>query len=156
MKRFLACSLSRTCLSGEPGVGNCEPHFWGLLRTLCLWGLEISVALMEQNFLMVEFLLQPPHDDVADLVSIAQSNHSLAFGGDHRQARPQMCRGNRGWRTIQSCQFVRDHFAQLRRRFALACFFGREALELVGGKEEDTEERHARTTSIRAGAEAPS
>jgi hypothetical protein len=26
----------------------------------------------------------------------------------------------------------------------------------VGGKEEDTEERHARTTSIRAGAEAPS
>jgi len=47
----------------------------GLLRTLCLWGLEISVSLMEQNFLMVEFLLQPPHDDVADLVSIAQSNH---------------------------------------------------------------------------------
>ena len=54
-----------------------------------------TVALMEQDLLMVEFLLQSAHDGVTDLVSIAHANHGFALGGDHCQTQVQVrrCQG---------------------------------------------------------------
>ena len=48
-----------------------------------------SISLMEQDFFMVEFLLQAPHDGVADFITVAQGYHCLSFFRDHRQARAQ-------------------------------------------------------------------
>src|ERR1700722_11958976 len=51
-----------------------------------------SISLMEQDFFMVEFLLQTAHDGVADFITVAQGYHGLSLFGDHRQAGAQMCR----------------------------------------------------------------
>ena len=84
----------------------------------------ILIALMEQDFRMIEFALQPPHDGVTDLIAIAHGDHDLAFGGDHRQAQAQMgaCRG---WRAIQPLKLVCGRVAQLGDRFDFAGSVGR-------------------------------
>jgi hypothetical protein len=50
-----------------------------------------SISLMEQDFFMVEFLLQTAHDGVADFITVAQGYHGLSLFCDHRQAGAQMC-----------------------------------------------------------------
>ena len=61
---------------------------------------------MQQYLLMIKFALQPAHNGIANLTTIAQVDDGLARGSEHRQARAQM-RWCRGGRTIPSVQLAR-------------------------------------------------